>query len=256
MTLGTHRRLGRGSHRPVTLQVIGAGFGRTGTLSLKQALDELGLGPTYHMEEVFRHPSHVRRWLDYASNRTTDWDTLFEGYESVVDSPASCAWRELAERYPSAKVVLTVRDPAKWWTSTASTIYPTRTMFPAWVKQVIPFTQRWLDMTDRLVWSGIFDGRFEDRAHAMSVFEAHTEHVRTECDPTRLLVFEVSDGWAPLCDFLGVPVPSSPFPHVNDSRSLQRRFTAIRWGTRLGPLALLAAGGLAVRNRHRRPRTK
>jgi len=237
----------------MSLQVIGAGYGRTGTLSVKQALDELGFGPTYHMEEMFRHPSHVRRWLDFADVGTTDWGSLFDGYESAVDFPASCAWQELAAEYPSAKVVLTVRDPDKWWTSTATTIYPTRTMFPAWVKRLVPFTQRWLDMTDQLVWSGIFGGRFEDRAHAMSVFEAHTKTVRERCDPERLLIFEVSDGWEPLCDFLGVPVPERPFPHVNDSKSLRRRFAAIRWGARLGPIAALVAGAVVVAERARRP---
>lgn len=231
----------------MALQVIGAGFGRTGTLSLKQALDELGFGPTYHMEEVFRHPSHVRLWLDYATRKTTNWGSVFEGYASAVDFPASCAWRELAEEYPDAKVVLTVRDSGAWWASTAATIYPTRTMFPGWVKRFVPFTQRWLEMTDRLIWSGIFGGRFEDRVHAEHVFETHTEEVRTQCDPERLLVFEVSAGWAPLCHFLGVPVPAKPFPHVNDSKSLQRRFTAIRWGTRLGPLGALAAMAVILR---------
>jgi len=239
----------------MTLHVIGAGFGRTGTLSLKQALDELGQGPTYHMEEVFRHPSHVRRWLAYADGGTADWARIFRGYGSAVDFPASCAWRDLAREYPSAKVVLTVRDPHAWWLSTATTIYPTRTMFPAWVRRLVPFTQRWLDMTDRLIWSGIFGGRFEDRAHATSVFEAHSRAVQERCDPERLLTFDVAQGWGPLCEFLGVPVPPGPFPHVNDSRSLRRRFAAIRWGTRLGPVALLAAGAAAVASRARRPTT-
>lgn len=233
----------------MTLRVIGAGFGRTGTLSLKQALDELGFGPTYHMEEVFRHRSHVDRWLDYARHGTTDWNTLFAGYHAAVDFPASCAWEELAEHYPLAKVVLTVRDPERWWTSTATTIYPTRTMFPRWVKQLVPFTQRWLDMTDRLIWTGVFNGRFGDRAHAMRVFEDHIAHVRSHCEPGRLLVFDVADGWEPLCAFLGVTVPTKPFPDVNDSATLRRRFAAIRWGTRLAPAAALATGVEVARRR-------
>jgi hypothetical protein len=237
----------------MTLQVIGAGYGRTGTLSLKHALEELGFGPTYHMEEVFRHPSHVSRWLEYAADGTADWDRLFDRYGSAVDFPASCAWQDLAVEYPLAKVVLTVRDIDEWWTSTATTIYPTRTMFPAWVKRLVPFTRRWLDMTDRLVWSGIFGGRFEDRDHAKSVFEAHVEAVQERCDGERLLIFEVSQGWEPLCEFLDVPVPAGPFPRVNDSKSLRRRFAAIRWGTRLGPIAVLGAGAAVVVRRLRRP---
>jgi len=238
----------------MTLRVIGAGFGRTGTLSLKQALDELGFGPTYHMEEVFRHPSHVGRWLDYASHGTTDWDALFASYDSVVDFPASCAWEQLASQYPSAKIVLTVRDPSRWWTSTATTIYPTRTMFPGWFTQLVPFTRRWLEMTDRLVWSGIFDGQFEDREHAVRVFEEHIAHVRSRCEPERLLVFDVSQGWEPLCAFLDVRVPTRPFPHVNDAATLRRRFAAIRWGTRVAPVAALGVGAEAARRRARRRR--
>lgn len=238
----------------MTLRVIGAGFGRTGTLSLKQALDELGLGPTYHMEEVFRHPSHVDRWLDYARSSRVDWDALFAGYSSVVDFPASCAWEELAAVYPAAKVVLTTRDPGQWWTSTASTIYPSRTMFPGWLQRLVPFTRRWLEMTDRLIWTGIFDVRFEDRDHAEQVFEHHTEEVLARCDPERLLVFDVSEGWEPLCGFLDVPVPTREFPHVNDSASLRRRFAAIRWGTRLAPLAALGIGAGVARRRANRAR--
>lgn len=233
----------------MTLKVVGAGYARTGTLSLQKALNDLGFGPTYHMNDVFQNPSHAQKWIDYADTGTADWDAMFAKYESVVDFPASCAWRELYEEYPASKVLLTVRDPAKWWTSVATTIYPSRTMFPRWLRLMIPFTQRWLDMVDRLVWSGIFDGRFEDEAHATAIFEQHIEAVRAHCDPDRLLVFRVSEGWQPLCDFLGVPVPDGPFPHLNDSKSLRRRFLGIRWGTRIAPFALAAAGIRALRRR-------
>lgn len=233
----------------MTLRVIGAGFARTGTGSLQQALDDLGFGPTYHMNEVFQNPSHVQTWLDYADTNTADWDDLFADYRSVTDFPASCAWKALYEAYPDALVVLTVRDPNAWWTSTSEVIYPTRTMFPIWLRRLVPFTQRWLDMVDRLVWSGIFDGRFEDQAYATKVFEEHVDAVKAHCDPERLLVFEASEGWQPLCEFLDVPVPAGPFPHVNDAASLQRRFAGIRWGTRLAPALLFAAGANALRRR-------
>ena len=234
----------------MTLQVIGAGFGRTGTLSLQEALNELGFGPAYHMNEVFRNPSHVQRWLDYAEVGTADWDSLFEKYHSTVDFPACCAWRELYDEYPDAKVVLTVRDPASWWNSTAQVLYPTRTLYAGWLRKAVPFTQRWLDMVDRLVWSGTFDGKFLDEDYATQVFQDHIDEVRAHCDPERLLVFEVSEGWQPLCDFLDVPVPAGPFPHLNDSASLRRRFAAIRWGTRLAPYALATAAiSLVLRRR-------
>src|SRR5712671_5471715 len=120
------------------MRVIGAGFGRTGTLSLKRALEDLGFGPTYHMQEVMRRPSHIGRWLRYARTGDVDWDELFAKFNSGVDYPVSCVWEELASRYPDARVVLTVRDPQQWWASTASTIYRFRTAFPAWTLRLVP----------------------------------------------------------------------------------------------------------------------
>ncbi len=225
----------------MALNVVGAGFARTGTLSMQKALDDLGVGPTYHMNDVFRNRPHLQQWLDYGETGTADWDNLFADFHAAVDFPAACAWKELYETYPDAKVVLTVRDPEAWWDSVNDVLIPTRTMFPAWLKRAVPFTQGWLDMTDRLIWSGIFGGRFHDRAHAIDVFERHIETVKAHCDPERLLVFNIAEGWGPLCAFLDVPVPDEPFPHLNDSKSLQRRFTGIRWGTRLAPVALLGA---------------
>lgn len=233
----------------MALQVIGAGFGRTGTLSMQRALDDLGFGPTYHMNDVFRNPSHVQRWLDYGETGTADWNSLFGKYRATVDFPACCAWQELYEQYPEAKVVLTVRDPASWWESTSTVLYPTRTLYPGWLTRAVPFTQRWLNMVDRLVWSGTFDGRFQDKAYAMGVFSEHIEAVKAHCAPERLLVFEVAQGWQPLCEFLDVPVPDKPFPHLNDAKSLQRRFAGIRWGTRVAPYGLLVATVVAMRRR-------
>jgi hypothetical protein len=222
------------------LRVVGAGFGRTGTLSLKRALDELGFGPTYHMEEVVRRPSHVASWLRYARTGEVNWDGMFSGFGSGVDFPVSCVWEELAAYYPDAKIVLTIRDPQAWWTSTATTIYRTRTMFPRWLMRVAPVAGRWVEMVDRLVWDGIFDGRFTDRDHAVAAFERHVANVKATCPPDRLLVFDVAEGWEPLCSFLDVPIPNRPFPRLNDARAMRRRFAAVRWGTRAVPLAAAA----------------
>ncbi len=233
--------------------MIGAGFGRTGTLSFKRALEDLGYGPTYHMQEVMRRPSHVNRWLHYARTGAADWDELFAGFGSGVDYPVSCVWEELASHVPDAKVVLTVRDPERWWASTRSTIYQFRTAFPAWMLRAVPSTQRWVEMTDRLVWNGLFDGRFIDRDHAIAVFEQHIAHVRATCPPERLLVFDVADGWEPLCAFLDVPVPGHPFPHLNDATVTGRVVASVRWGSRALPIVVAStAAGLAVRRRRRR----
>lgn len=234
-----------------SLRVIGAGFGRTGTLSLKRALEELGFGPTYHMEEVIRRPSHIRGWLRYARIGEVDWDQLFARFASGVDFPVSCVWEQLASHYADAKVVLTVRDPQQWWASTASTIYRFRSAFPRWLLRSVPLTGQWLEMTDRLVWDGLFDGRFADRDYAVIVFEQHIEHVRATCPPERLLVFDVAEGWDPLCRFLDVPVPSHPFPRLNDAKMMRRRIAALWWGTRAAPIAAAAAAAGLLRRRRR-----
>lgn len=233
----------------MALQVIGAGFGRTGTLSLKQSLDELGFGPTYHMREVMRRPKHVASWLRYARSGEVDWDEMFAGFGSGVDFPVSCVWELLAAHYPDAKIVLTTRDPQAWWTSTQTTIYRTRTMFPRWLMWLAPVTARWLEMVDRLVWDGIFDGRFADRDRAVAVFERHVANVAATCPPDRLLVFDVAESWEPLCSFLDVPIPNRPFPRLNEARAMRRLFAAVRWGTRAVPVA---AAVLAVALAHRR----
>ncbi len=230
------------------MQVIGAGFGRTGTLSLKRALEELGVGPAYHMQEAMRRPAHVRHWLEYADTGTTDWDTLFADFGSGVDYPVSCVWDTLAEHYPDAKVVLTVRDPDRWWESTNSTVHGFRTAFAPWFRRAVPPADRFVVMVERLVWQGLFDGRFGDRAHAIAVFNRHNDHVRATCPPERLLEFDVSQGWAPLCAFLDVPVPDRPFPHLNDTASTRRAVTAVRWGTqRILPLVGVGVGALIGR---------
>src|SRR4051812_49226813 len=157
------------------MRVIGAGFGRTGTLSLKRALEDLGFGPTYHMQEIMRRPSHIERWRQFVLTGEADWDRVFSQFGSGVDYPVCCVWEELATHFPDAKVVLTVRDPEQWWTSTASTIYGFRSAFAGWVQRFIPPTGHFVDMVDRLVWNGLFAGRFLDRQHAIGVFVKHIE---------------------------------------------------------------------------------
>jgi hypothetical protein len=229
------------------LGVVGAGFGRTGTLSLKHALQMLGFGPTYHMEEVLRRPSHIRAWQRFATDGTADWDRLFAHFGSGVDFPVSCAWRELAAHYPDAKVILTVRDADRWWASTAETIHTTRDLFPRWLQRLVPWTAAYLDMNERLVWDGLFAGRFSDRAHAIEVYDRHNAEVAATVPPERLLVFDVAQGWEPLCRFLEVPVPDRPFPNLNDKAVMQRRLQAVRIGTRLLPLPAVAGALLAGR---------
>jgi hypothetical protein len=191
----------------MTLSVIGAGFGRTGTLSLKHALEAIGLGPCYHMVEVFKNPEAPNWWYEAALDpANANWARIFEGYNSTVDWPNATFYKELAAAYPDAKVILTERDPDDWFESTQATIFAEREgMDPN-----APFPR----MIGKVIFE-LFDGRMHDKDHLISVYKAHNAEVRAVIPPERLLVYHVADGWPPLCDFLGVPAPEGETPKVN-----------------------------------------
>jgi hypothetical protein len=210
--------MGRATGKGI-MKVIGAGFGRTGTLSLKTALEELGCGPCYHMMEVFDKPRHVALWQAAAEGRPIDWDDLFAGYNSAVDWPACSFYEQLIDLYPDAKVLLTVRDPEKWYESVGNTIYPSTQEAGD-----SPDRRAHLHMIKTLIWQRTFHGRFEDKQHALAIFEQHNREVTQRVPAERLLVYDVREGWEPLCRFLGVPVPKdTAFPRLNDTATFQRR---------------------------------
>jgi hypothetical protein len=204
----------------MTIDVIGAGFGRTGTLSLKLALEQLGYHKCYHMMEIFGHPDHVAVWQAAVRGEPVDWDALYHGYQATVDWPACSFWAEQLAHYPEAKVVLTERDPQRWYDSVMNTIYPASLAQRA---SDDPGVHAWADMVFALIWDGTFGGRIDDRDHAIAVYLAHNERVRREVPAERLLVFDVASGWAPLCEFLGRPTPETPFPRVNSTQEFQDR---------------------------------
>jgi hypothetical protein len=208
----------------VALTVVGAGFGRTGTLSLKLALEQLGLGRCYHMLEVFQSPGHTAQWQAAADGKRVDWDALFAGYGAAVDWPACHFWRALAAHYPEAKVLLTVREPGSWYKSVSDTIY--QAMVRPLPAEAPPEVRAQLAMARKIVVEQTFGGRFEDRAHALAVYERHNEAVRREIPRERLLVYQVAEGWEPLCRFLGRPVPAAPFPRTNTTEDFLARFAA------------------------------
>ncbi len=206
------------------MDVIGVGFGRTGTLSLKVALEMLGRGPCLHMVPLLDDPERSVLFHRAAGGDLSSLDKAFEGYRSTADWPGTYFWRELTGRYPAAKVVLTVRDPQQWYDSAHDTIFQAAgsalANLPAGRD---PAVAAGLGMLESIVWEGTFGGRFADREHAVRVFTEHNEAVRREIPADRLLVFEVARGWQPLCDFLGVPVPEAPFPRTNDSATFRAR---------------------------------
>jgi hypothetical protein len=218
----------RGAHIETDgLKIIGAGFGRTGTRSLKDALEMLGFGPCYHMVEVFEHPEHVALWQAATKGESVDWQEIFHEYQATVDWPACTFYKELMATYPNAKVLLSVRDPEKWYESAKSTIYQVnqrrRTFFNSLLfllfKLMRPGIVAGVPMVNQLIWKGTFHDRFEDKEYAISVFNQHNEEVKNYVPPEKLLIYSVKDGWEPLCAFLGVPVPDVPFPHLNDRES-------------------------------------
>jgi hypothetical protein len=197
----------------VALEVIGAGFGRTGTESMKQALERLGFGPTHHMTEVLESPEQIALWRAIAAGAPADWDIAFAGYRSAVDWPSAFFWRELADHYPGAKVLLTLRSAESWYESFSNTILPF--LGPDESPEAIG---------PKLIGERVFGGRAGDRAHAIAVYERNTADVEAAFPPERLLTFRLGDGWEPLCRFLGVPAPNEPFPRTNSTEAFRQAF--------------------------------
>ena len=183
------------------MKVIGAGMGRTGTMSLKAALEQLLEGPCYHMTEVVAHPEHSHTWRRATAGEAVDWPTFLAGYPAGVDWPIAAFWRTLADVFPDARFILTVRDPAAWYRSVAATIWPLSQAVsrpPArWAVDLSADRAAFPRYIDEAIWGprGVFSGRFEDRDHAISVFEAHNAEVRASLPADRLLTFDVAEGW-------------------------------------------------------------
>ncbi|RUV94474.1 MULTISPECIES: sulfotransferase family protein [unclassified Mesorhizobium] len=194
----------------MTIRVIGTGFGRTGTDSMREALTMLGFGPCHHMSEVMAHAEQKRLWRALAQGAAPDWNRLFAGYKSCVDWPSVHYWRELIEVFPQARVILTWRSPESWWESFAKTILP-----------AVIDSQDQESLGVALVTKQVFGGRPQDRAHAIAVYEANIEAVLKTVPADRLLVHKLGDGWAPLCAHLGVPVPDEPYPNRNTTKEFR-----------------------------------
>jgi hypothetical protein len=197
------------------LEIIGPGFGRTGTNSLKIALEHLGFGPCHHMFEVRDNPALLPDWEAAARGETVDWDNVFRGYRSQVDWPGARYWRELARHFPEARVILTVRDPDAWFDSVQATIAPfvaARGTHPS------PHVNAIAEMAHQTIVVPIFNNRLTERDYATRVFREHIAAVKAEIPAHRLLVFDLREGWRPLCHFLEAEVPDIPFPKTNSSK--------------------------------------
>ncbi len=205
------------------MKVIGAGFPRTGTSTQQTVLAQLGFDPCYHMRTVVEHPEHVDPWIAAYSGEKIDLRPIFAGYQATTDAPGCYFWRELMETYPDAKVLLSVRDPEKWYQSMIKTVLnedlftdPDNGNPALAVRRLAPV------IFDRMF------GSSREKDHLIDVFHRHNAAVQREVPPEKLLVYEVSDGWEPLCEFLEVAVPDEEFPWLNDSASFARMVAEFR----------------------------
>jgi hypothetical protein len=201
----------------MTLRVVGAGLGRTGTMSLKVALEKLLGGPCYHMLELFTHPEHIKDWAAAGKGTMPDWRRLFAGYRAAVDWPMCSFWEEIAAVHPDALVLLSVRDADSWWQSASETIFKGMQLgaerMPEWHAMVRDI------MESRFVWPP------DDEAKTKAAYERWNEQVRARAPRRRFLEWRASDGWEPICKALDLPVPNEPFPRVNTRDEFLARMT-------------------------------
>ena len=201
----------------MSLKVIGAGLPRTATWSQKLALEQLGLGPCYHMSEALEHPEHWPLWETAVAGGSVDWGALFQGWAATTDTPGCNFYRELAAFFPDAKVILGVRDEERWFASTQNTILsgPVAGFHAA---------RGSLGMVEALGWGT--DPRLHDKAWMLNRYRTHNAEVQGAIPAKRLLVYDPADGWEPLCRFLGRPIPAEPFPRVNSTEEFKSMISA------------------------------
>ena len=213
------------------MKLIGAGYGRMGTMSIKAALEQLGYGPCLHMIDVIRNPELRHPFVDALEGKDVDWEDAFDGWESTIDWPACTFWREHHETWPDLPVLLNFRDKEAWYKSCLNSIHDAKEMaMRGELKPADPDTPPpnpdVMKMINGLIWGGTFEGRFaEDKEFAFRRFDEHYEAVRSTVPKDQLLEFDATkDGWEPLCRFLGEDIPDEPFPHLNDTASFRQMF--------------------------------
>ena len=192
-------------------------------MSQKAALEQLGFGPSFHMIDVARRPELLPDWQAAVDGESVDWATLFEGWESTVDWPACTFWEEIWAAFPDAKVLLSVREEEAWYASCAKSIHASAQAAAKGELEggTVEVSAEAMKMINGLIWDGTFEGRFDDKDFAIGVYRDHNDYVQSKVPADRLLVYEVKEGWGPLCEFLEVAVPDGPMPHLNDATSFR-----------------------------------
>jgi len=214
----------------MSIKIIGAGLPRTGTNTLKESLEKLGYKKTYHMKELLVHPENLHYWSTLKATGTTNWEGLYNGYQATVDFPAYPWYKEHMKQYPDAKVILTVRPFDKWHSSVFSTIWQAG---PQNLPQKLAMLAKLLlnprlrsvikcvKLAKEMIFKVHFQGKFEDKVEAEKIFNKHIADVKAYVPADKLLVYDVSEGWGPLCRFLGVPEPNEPIPHLNKKENFK-----------------------------------
>lgn len=203
----------------MTLKAISAGYGRTGTMSLKLALEQLGFGPCHHMIEVIENgEAQVPLWNDALAGKP-DFDAIYKGYSSAVDWPSAAFWKELADYYPDAKIILSSRSAESWYSSISETILTAVWAPENWPPQAV----EWFKMVSRVLERSFGGAKTKDKLIAN--FLAHEAEVKAAMPADRLLVHSAKDGWDPLCAFLGVPVPEGDYPRTNSKEEFFQHMT-------------------------------
>ncbi|PHN02048.1 sulfotransferase family protein [Flavilitoribacter nigricans] len=226
----------------MAIQIIGAGFPRTGTTTLKRSLEILGFEKCYHMKELLLNPDMLPYWQELEKTGSTDWDTLYEGYVGSVDFPCYPFYKAHMERYPDAKVILTVRPFESWYNSLYTTVWqagPQNLQQKLVMMAKMAFNPRLRKVINCIkfvrgfLWEKQFEGKFEDKAFVEEIFRDYIESVKAFVPADKLLVYDVRDGWEPLCTFLGVPVPDEPLPHLNKKENFKSMLGELVKGNRI-----------------------
>ena len=218
----------------MALKVIGAGGPRTGTASLKVALETLGFGHCYHMEWVFNNTHQVKNWIELFETGTTNFDELFDGFQSIVDFPGHLNYKVLLAQYPEAKVILSERDPDLWYESSMKTVY---SVTPKTFTEKLAILGKFIRskrfrqlsgafrLVEKYLWKGYYENQFHHKEKALSRYHKHNEEVKATVPAEKLLIFRPEHGWEPLCEFLEVPVPDQPYPKKNQRKEFQEQIS-------------------------------
>lgn len=215
------------------MKMIGVGFGRSGTMSLKVALEELGAGPCFHMIDLIVGENRERDlayWVKIADREPVDWHEVFEPWESTVDWPGCSRWEELIEVFPDAPVLLNYRDFDGFYQSCKNTILAIKEAALAGeideeeADRDLPAPELW-EAIEKLLWQGDFQGRFKDEDWMRQMYADRIETIKATVPPERLVVWELGvDGWEPLAEALGVEAPDRPFPRLHDTADFRSQF--------------------------------